>query len=299
MLVYATLSLLAVHIADGVLAGPWLLAGFAGAALLACLGAWRLRDEDVPRVALLTAAFFVSSAIHIRVGPTSVHLLLTGLIGVLLGRHAGLAIPVGLFLQAALLQHGGFTTLGINSCIMAVPALAAGHLFHGLQRLPWVRQPWFRAGLVGASFWVWILSVIYTSILLGSNRLSQLSRLDLSEANAVTLHPLTLAAALVLAALAAWAESRLEYAPDFPLGLLVGEFAVLLTVLLNSLVLMFGGQEDWPSLVLIVVVPHLFIAVLEGIVLGFIVGFLAQVKPAMLGGPPREQTECLVESAPQ
>src|ERR671937_1674740 len=115
----------AVHISDGVLAWPWWVGGFALAAVLALAAAYRVRDEEVPRIALLTAAFFVASLIHVRAGPTSVHLVLNGLVGVLLGRRAALAIPVGLFLQAALLGHGGFTSLGINSCVMVLPALAA------------------------------------------------------------------------------------------------------------------------------------------------------------------------------
>src|SRR5438132_11685586 len=126
------MMLWAVHISDGVLAGPWLAGGFVVAALLAVLGAWRIRDEEIPQVALLTAAFFVASLIHVRVGPTSVHLLLNGLVGVVLGWRAGLAIPVGLFLQAALLGHGGMTTIGVNSCVMVLPALLASYLFAGL-----------------------------------------------------------------------------------------------------------------------------------------------------------------------
>src|SRR6476660_9158966 len=114
---FTDLALWAVHISDGVLAAPWWLGGFAVAGLLALFGAWRIREEEVPQVALLTAAFFVASLIHVRVGPTSVHLLLNGLVGVVLGRRAALAIPVGLALQVALLGHGGFTTIGINSCI--------------------------------------------------------------------------------------------------------------------------------------------------------------------------------------
>src|SRR5205085_10423419 len=119
----------AVHISDGVLTGPWCVGGFLVAALLAVLGAERIRDEEIPRVALLTAAFFVASLIHLPVGPTSAHLLLNGLVGVVLGRRAGLAIPVGLFLQAALIGHGGFSTLGINACVMTLPALLAWWLF--------------------------------------------------------------------------------------------------------------------------------------------------------------------------
>src|SRR5438876_252344 len=147
----------AVHIADGILTAPWLAGGAATAVLLAVFGAWRIREEEIPQVAVLTAAFFVASLIHVRVGPTSVHLLLNGLIGVVLGRRAALAIPVGLFLQAALIGHGGFTTLGINSCVMVLPALLAGQMFLGLQRVPWIHRPWFRAGLVAGSALLWML----------------------------------------------------------------------------------------------------------------------------------------------
>jgi cobalt/nickel transport system permease protein len=119
----------AVHISDGVLTVPWLAGGFALAALLVVIGSLYVRDEEIPRIALLTAAFFVASLLHIRVGPTSVHLLLNGLVGAVLGRRAPLAILVGLFLQVALIGHGGFLTLGVNTCVMALPALLAGALF--------------------------------------------------------------------------------------------------------------------------------------------------------------------------
>src|SRR5690348_3625529 len=115
--------LFAVHISDGVLTWPWLAGGFAVAAALLTLGAWRLRDEEIPRIAILTAAFFIASLIHIRVGPTSIHLLLSGLVGVVLGPRAGLAIAVGLVLQVLLIQHGGYGTLGVNTFVMALPAL--------------------------------------------------------------------------------------------------------------------------------------------------------------------------------
>src|SRR5438128_12220839 len=149
----------AVHIADGVLAWPWWSGGLVVAAGLVLLGAWRIRDEEIPQVALLTAAFFVASLIHVKVGFSSAHLLLNGLVGVVLGRRAALAIPVGLFLQAALIGHGGFTTLGINSCVMTLPALLAWQAFAILRRVPWIRQPWFRAGLVALSTLVWTLSL--------------------------------------------------------------------------------------------------------------------------------------------
>jgi cobalt/nickel transport system permease protein len=276
-------ALLAVHIADTVLTRPWEAAGFAGAAALAALGAWRVRDEEIPRIALLTAAFFVASQVHIRVGPTSVHLLLNGLVGVVLGRRAGLAVLVGLTLQAILFQHGGYYALGINCCVMAVPALAAGGLFTLLHRAGWVRRPGFRTAVVAGSTLVWALSLVYGVALVWTNARGQLSALDTSAADRLTLHPATLAAALLFSLAAAAVERRWGNFPEFPLGLLIGEGAVLLTVLLNALVLVWGSREDWPALVLSTVVPHVLLGVIEGVVLGFTVGFLARVKPEMLG----------------
>src|SRR5712691_2626836 len=67
-------GLWAVHISAGVLQWPWLVAGFAIAALLIVAGSVHVREEDMAATALFTAVFFVASLIHIRVGPTSVHL---------------------------------------------------------------------------------------------------------------------------------------------------------------------------------------------------------------------------------
>jgi cobalt/nickel transport system permease protein len=132
-----TLSLFAVHLSDGALADAWLAGGFVGGALLLAVAMWRMREDDVPRVGVLTAAFFVGSSIHfpLAVLPTSVHLILNGLVGVVLGRRAPLAVAVGLALQYLLLSHGGLTTLGVNACIVGLPALAAGAAYPALRRL--------------------------------------------------------------------------------------------------------------------------------------------------------------------
>jgi cobalt/nickel transport system permease protein len=289
----------AVHISDGVLTEAWWAGGLVVAGLLALLGAWRVREDEVPRVAVLTAAFFVASLIHVPVpGGPRTHLLLNGLLGVVLGRRALLAIPVGLFLQAVLFQHGGYLSLGVNSCVMGLPALLAGLLFAGLRRLPWVLHPWSRAALVFASALGFLLSAVYAVALLVSNWGSPLAGADLGPANAHTLHPLTLLLAAAASGLLAWLEARLENAPEFPLGLVVGETAVLATVLLNALALMWGGQADWYSVALLTLVVHLPLAVVEGVVLGVTVGFLARVKPEMLGATPAEKRECAVNSLP-
>ena len=126
------MPLFAVHISDGVLAPATLGLGFLAAALLLVPALVRVREEEISRIALLTAAFFVSSSIHVKVGATSIHLLLNALVGVVLGRRAPLAIAIGLVLQAVLLAHGGVTTLGVNATVIAVPALLARAMFRAL-----------------------------------------------------------------------------------------------------------------------------------------------------------------------
>ena len=195
--------LCAVHISDGVLLAPWLLAGGVLAFILVSIGLFRFELGMIPRIGLLAAVFFVSSQIHFRMGPTSVHLLLNGLVGIMLGRFAGIAILEGLFLQCMLFNHGGWTTLGVNTVVLTLPALLA----YGISRVI----------------------------------------------------PLN-----------AWT------------GSMIGFSCATLTVLLNFLVLLFGGSDDWPILARLVVIPHLPIIVLEAILLGVIVGYLQRVKPELL-----------------
>jgi cobalt/nickel transport system permease protein len=103
------------HIPDGVATIPVLAAG---AAITVGGLAWGLRalsPERMPRVAVLSAVFFVASLIHLPVGPASVHLILNGLMGAVLGAAAFPAIVVALLLQAVLFGFGGLAVLGVNA----------------------------------------------------------------------------------------------------------------------------------------------------------------------------------------
>lgn len=139
------MSLVAVHLSDGAITDAWIYGGDIGAAVLVLIALWRLPEDEIPRIGVLTAAFFVGSAISLRlpVLPASVHLLLNGLVGVLLRRRAGLAIAIGMTMQFFLFAHGGFSTIGINTCIVGIPALVAGWLFPLVRR---VGVPPFAAG---------------------------------------------------------------------------------------------------------------------------------------------------------
>ncbi|MFH1075697.1 MAG: cobalt transporter CbiM [Pseudomonadota bacterium] len=120
------------HISEGVLSSPVLMAGAVGCVAGLGIGLRRLEAEQIPMVALLSSTFFLASLIHVPVGPTSVHLILNGFCGLLLGWYAFPAIFIGVALHAMLFQFGGFTTLGVNTCTMAVPAVACGFLFHSM-----------------------------------------------------------------------------------------------------------------------------------------------------------------------
>lgn len=118
------------HISDGVLAAPVLIGGSALAVAGVGIGLRKLDYDRIPQVAALSAAFFVASSIHVPIGPSSLHLILNGLVGLVLGWVAFPALLVALFLQAVLLQHGGLTTLGVNTFNMAAPAVLVFYLFN-------------------------------------------------------------------------------------------------------------------------------------------------------------------------
>jgi cobalt/nickel transport system permease protein len=137
------------HISDGVLPISVTVGSYAASAALAAWSARRTRSEELPKVAVVTAAFFVASLIHVPFGPTSVHLLIPGLAGALLGPSAFLAIGLGLLLQSMLFQFGGLTALGANTLMMGVPALLCGVFFQRLKGRSRRRQA-LVGGLAGA-----------------------------------------------------------------------------------------------------------------------------------------------------
>ena len=111
------------HISEGVLSGPVLISGAALAAAGTAIGLKKLDYDRIARAGILSAAFFVASLIHVPIGPSNAHLILNGLVGLLLGWAAFPAILVALVLQAMLFQFGGITALGVNTIIMALPAV--------------------------------------------------------------------------------------------------------------------------------------------------------------------------------
>jgi cobalt/nickel transport system permease protein len=117
------------HISDGVLPISVAVGCFAASLAVTAWSVKQTRGEDLPKVAVVTSSFFVASLIHVPLGPTSVHLLIAGLVGILLGNSAFVSIGLGLLLQSLLFGFGGITAWGANALMMGLPALCCGWLF--------------------------------------------------------------------------------------------------------------------------------------------------------------------------
>ena len=114
------------HISDGVLSPCVVGIGWAVALPTLAISVRRLRTEQVGAYGVVAAAFFACSTIHVPVGPFSMHLVLSGIAGLLLGWGALTVVTVGLLLQALFIGFGGLTVLGVNISIMALPGAIMG-----------------------------------------------------------------------------------------------------------------------------------------------------------------------------
>lgn len=149
------------HISEGVLPPSVLLAGAAVAVAGTVIGLRRLDYDRIPQAGILAASFFVASLIHVPLGVASVHLILNGLVGIILGWAAFPVILIALLLQSVFFQFGGLTTLGVNTTLMALPAVIGFFLFGrfltGRPIVIWVM-----------SFLCGFLAVFLATVLMGS-----------------------------------------------------------------------------------------------------------------------------------
>jgi len=147
------------HISEGVLSAPVLITGAALAAAGVAVGLKKMDSDKIPQVAVLSSAFFVASLIHVPIGPSSVHLILNGINGLLLGWMCFPSILVALALQAILFQFGGITVLGVNTVTMALPGVISFYLFHRFVNQQRRLLP------LAAAFTCGFLSVLFSGIL--------------------------------------------------------------------------------------------------------------------------------------
>ena len=148
------------HISEGVLIPEIIIPSSIVTVCFVGFLLYKAQIQDIVKIACFSAIFFVASFIHLPIGDTSIHLILSGFIGAVLGINVFLAIFVGLFLQGVFFAYGGITTLGINSLIIGFPAIFAPFFLKFKNR----KFAFFLAG-----FFPILISSIFLSAILAIN----------------------------------------------------------------------------------------------------------------------------------
>lgn len=122
------------HIVDGALSAPILISGAILAIVGVFIGLKKMDYDRLPLVGVLASVFFIASYIHLPLGFSSVHLIMNGLLGILLGWVAFPALLVALLLQVIFFGFGGLLVLGVNTLNIALPAVLMYYLcYHGVR----------------------------------------------------------------------------------------------------------------------------------------------------------------------
>jgi len=147
------------HIVDGALSAPVLISG----AVLTCAGVFiglkKMDYDHLPLVGVLASLFFIASYIHLPLGFSSVHLIMNGLLGILLGWVAFPALLVALLLQVIFFGFGGLLVLGVNTLNIALPAVIVYYLCYQGVRGKSAKKAALWGAFGGAS------SIIITSVM--------------------------------------------------------------------------------------------------------------------------------------
>jgi cobalt/nickel transport system permease protein len=170
------------HIADGILSAPVIIAGFIGTAALA---AWAMRDldlEEIPKISVAASVFFVADLIHFPLGAVSIHLVLNGLVGIVLGRRAFVAILLGVILQFLMFGHGGLTVIGVNTLMMGGGALVAYAIWQIRHRVQWPRKEAVFGALAGG------VGILFSGFILALALVTTGTELNAAAATALAWH---------------------------------------------------------------------------------------------------------------
>ncbi len=263
------------HISDGILSATTCAAGYVAAGGLVAFGLRRAGQADSARAGILTGAFFLAGLVRFPLPGTSVHLLLASLNGIALGSLCFPSIFLALLLQALLLGHGGISTLGVNTVIMAVPAYLAGVVFHqGIKR--------------GWGGWLLFFAVSLGVMVSGA----KLSADALLAAGLVSFHlswpGAALAGSLIAGVISLFFRFVKKPEPFQRWGFSTGALAVFLSALFFYLVLSFAplaahaAREGFVELARVAFLFHVPVIAVEGIVVALLVKYLDTVAPELL-----------------
>ncbi|WP_343560842.1 cobalt transporter CbiM [Kiloniella sp. b19] len=259
------------HIVDGALSNPVLIGGAVLAAGGLAVGLRQVTPENLPRVGVLSAVFFVASLIHVPLGFSSVHLILNGLLGVVLGWAAFPALFVALVLQAVFFGFGGLTVLGVNALNIAAPAVAVFYLCRwGM--LPENRD-WARRGAV-----LLLLGFAAACVFAGEELFARYQTGETGWSFWVNVVALLSFALVMLFGAFLFYRGTLSEAGMW--GFFGGSLSILLTALMVAGSLALSGDEFLKAAEF-VVVAHFPVMALEGVLTASTIQLIYKVKPEL------------------
>lgn len=156
------------HISDGGLSTAVCAAGYAITAAGIAFAVKGTKEEDIPKISLMAGTFFAISLIMIPIPPSSVHPLMCGLIGIILGRKSPLAFFPALLLQAIFFQHGGITTLGANTLMLSVSSMLSWVIFY-----KWKSKTILLKGMVVGALSVVLVVLVLACLLLTGGKFAK------------------------------------------------------------------------------------------------------------------------------
>ncbi len=161
------------HISDGILpAGICLISDAAAIGLVYYCGK-NLKSEEIPKIGIFTAAFFIISLIHFPLAGTSIHLGLYGLAGILFRKRSIPIVFITLLFQTLIFQHGGFISIGINTLIMSSGAIIGWILYLILPLNQNIKA--FLCGFFGIALPAFLVSLLFYLLNYGKGMIFLLS----------------------------------------------------------------------------------------------------------------------------
>ncbi len=151
------------HISDGGLSTTVCAVTYVAAAASIAFAAKGTKEEDIPKISLMAGTFFAISLIMIPIPPSSVHPLMCGLIGIIVGWKAPLAFFPALLLQALLFQHGGITTLGANTVMLSISSWLSFLIFKKWK----TNNVFLKGAVIGALSVIFVVLVLSCLLLTG------------------------------------------------------------------------------------------------------------------------------------
>jgi cobalt/nickel transport system permease protein len=135
------------HIPDGLIPLPWILAGIGLAALFVCVALRALKRRDrakvVPRIATLSALMLLAMGLPIPL--LGYHLNLTVLTGMIAGPAEGFIAVLVVNLILALTAHGGITVVGLNTLVSGLEVCLGWLIWRSLRQV--FRRPFAAAAV--------------------------------------------------------------------------------------------------------------------------------------------------------